>query len=123
MYVGIDSLDIDQVTNFINNPLHLEKKFTISEIKYINKVTNENLKLARIAGMFCAKESFLKALQIGIGAGIELNQIEINHNEMGAPYIELLGTAKQQINKFNISEIKISITHTKTSATAICICY
>lgn len=38
-----------------------------------------------LAKRFCAKEAFLKAVGIGIGRGIHLSWITINHDELGKP--------------------------------------
>ena len=71
--------------------------------------------------MFCAKESLLKALGIGIKNGIQLNEIEVNHDENGKPYYNLSENAKKILNDFDISEIDLSISHTDSIATAICV--
>ena len=121
MLVGIDSVELKKVKNLLLNTEHLQKKFTEVEIKYINSATNQTMQLAHLAGMFCAKEAFLKALKMGIGGGIKLVDIQVNHDKNGAPYISLLNESQGVFKNYNKQEILLSITHTNSVATAICI--
>ena len=73
MLVGIDVLDVVRMEKFVQNEHFLEKYFTPYEIEYVSKTNRQTLSLA---GLFAAKEAFLKALGIGIGGGISLNDIE-----------------------------------------------
>lgn len=116
MRVGIDVVEIER---FKNNALsHI---FTENEIEYINK---KNIKkYETMAGIFCAKEAFVKALQVGIGNGSILNKIEISHNVSGAPYILKNKFVINKLNEIDLNEIEISISHTKDIAQAICILY
>ena len=118
MFVGIDSLDIVRMQKFIQNTMFLEKYFTEYEINYTESTAN---KTQRLAGIYCAKEAFLKALGLGIGAGIDLKDIEVNHNSKGKPYIKLSDKAKKIILLYNVKEIEISITHSYNICTAVCV--
>jgi holo-[acyl-carrier-protein] synthase len=80
--IGIDSLDIVRIQNFVDNERFLSKYFTEYEVAYCNQTINRTM---RMAGLYCAKEAFVKALGIGIGGGIPLNEIEINHDKNGKP--------------------------------------
>ena len=68
---------------------------------------------------FAAKESFLKALGIGLGMGVKLSDIEVIHDKNGKPFLALCGGAKVQIEKREITKIHLSLTHTKKYATAV----
>lgn len=120
MFVGIDSLDIERMKSLIENEKFLNKYFTPYEIKYANSTVNRTM---RLAGLYAAKEAFLKAIEIGIGGGISLIEIEINHKKNGSPYINLSDNALKVVSILKIKEIKISITHTETTSSAICICF
>ncbi len=120
MYIGIDSMEFQRMSVNINNPKFLEKYFTNYEIEY-SKVTVNGV--MRLAGIFCAKEAFLKAIEFGIGGGIDLKEIEIKHKKSGAPYIVLSEHAQKIIDSLKINEIKVSITHTSFLSTAVCLCY
>ena len=119
MLVGIDVLDVVRMEKFVQNEHFLDKYFTKYEMEYVSKSNRETLSLA---GLFAAKEAFLKALGIGIGGGIALNDIEIKHDSNGKPYLDVVSNkSKIMLKTMNVEEISISISHTGEIATAICI--
>ena len=118
MKVGIDVLDVKRMEKLVENESFLVKNFTSYEIKYLNK---KKFKDQTLAGLFCAKESFLKALGIGIKNGIQLNEIEVNHDENGKPYYNLSDNVKTILNDLKVKNIDLSISHTDSIATAICV--
>lgn len=111
MKVGIDIIEVERVKE---DELFLNKLFTENEIKYINKFAN---KKERIAGFFCAKEAILKALDY---PNMNVKEVEISHSKSGRPTVRFSGEAELFYLK-NFSDIDISISHSKTIATAICI--
>ena len=115
--VGIDSLDIVRMQKFVDNERFLSKFFTDYEARYCNLTVNKTM---RLAGLYCAKEAFLKALCIGIGGGIPLNEIEVNHDKNGKPYLKLSDSAKKVVNIMGYKEWQINITHTHTVSSAVC---
>ena len=119
MLVGIDVLDVVRMEKFVQNEHFLEKYFKPYEIEYVSKTNRQTLSLA---GLYSAKEAFLKALGIGIGGGINLNDIEIYHDENGKPNLRVLSsTSNIMLKTKNVTEICISISHADEIATAICI--
>jgi|LGOV01.1.fsa_nt_gb holo-[acyl-carrier protein] synthase len=119
MKVGIDSVLVKRFEKMENLDAFLNKYFTEYEIKYINGKGEH--KFETMAGLYSAKEAFLKALQIGIGAGISLKSVEIRHNNKGAPFVEITAFLKGFLASQVLKEVSLSITHTKNQATAICI--
>lgn len=118
MLVGIDVLDVVRMEKFVQNEHFLEKYFTPYEIEYVAKNNRQTLSLA---GIFSAKEAFLKALGIGIGGGINLNDIEVRHEESGKPYLQVISSKGQiMLKTMNVTDIQISISHSDEMATAIC---
>ncbi len=113
MNIGIDIVDIKRFENYSQEKLI--KIFTPKELDYCNSFCDKQIHLA---GMFCAKEALVKALKTGFRK-INPNQIEILHDENGAPFynIENLNGA------LNNKKIDLSISHTKQIATAICLIY
>ena len=118
MLVGIDVLDVMRMEKFIQNEHFLGKYFTPYEATYVSKTIR---KTQSLAGIYCAKEAFLKALGIGLSGGIDLNQIEVNHDDRGKPYIKLTDSAKLIVAASGIKDVQISISHTDEVCTAICI--
>jgi len=70
---------------------------------------------------FAAKESFLKALGMGLGQGIQLAEIEVIHCENGKPVLKLHGAAKTEVGKRKIRKVHLSLTHTREYAGAVVI--
>jgi phosphopantetheine--protein transferase-like protein len=120
MLVGIDVLDVVRMEKFIQNERFLDKYFTPYEMEYVNKY-KPNRQTQSLAGLFAAKEALLKALGIGIGGGIDLNDIEVFHTETGKPEIRVLsGKANLMLKSMNVVEMGVSISHTDEVCTAIC---
>lgn len=116
MLVGVDSIESERMSKNLNDST-LKTFFTDYEIEYSN-VKN---KVLRLAGIFCAKEAFLKALGIGIGGGVKLRDIEVNHLDSGKPYLKLYDTALEYINNHGYTTYEINISHTDTFSFAVCI--
>ena len=72
----------------------------------------------RFAGRFAAKEATAKALGVGFGKDLLWHDIEIHNLKSGKPIVKFT----QKINiRFNHPNVLISISHSKTHATAIAI--
>lgn len=117
MLVGVDTIESERMSRNLNDKT-LKTFFTDYEIEYSNKTQN---KVLRLAGIFCAKEAFLKALGLGIGGGINLCEIEVNHYENGKPYLKLSTNAKKYINGLGFNNYDINISHTDKFSFAVCI--
>jgi len=113
--IGIDIQEVERLENYANNPERMERMFTRRELDYISRKGHA---IETIAGMFCAKEAFFKA----IGSGINISQlleIEIWHHKSGAPYYSLSPAIIKQ-NNLSTARINLSISHTKKVAIAMC---
>lgn len=112
--LGTDIIEIARVGESAKNSAFMSGVFTESERAYYEA---HGKKAETLAGMFCAKEAVAKALGTGF-RGFRPNDIEIYHDEAGAPQVRLLGSAKE---KFPDAEPQVSISHCKEYATAVCI--
>ena len=110
--IGTDIIEISRIKNSMENPRFLEKNFTLSENEYFVK---KRMNPQTVAVAFCAKEAFSKALGTGI-SGFSHKDIEVLHNESGAPYIKLYNNAKELCADKNIH---LSLSHSKNYATAV----
>lgn len=119
MKVGIDILENSRLEKMLNNSKSLLKVFTPSEISYFNKFSE---KLTHITGNFCAKEAFVKALKTGFSGGLTPIDVEVLHTENGLPYINVDNPKIKALLQEN-EKIEISISHSLTTSTAICIIY
>jgi len=113
--VGIDIIEVDRIKKAIErNDRFLSRIFTDREISlYISKGS----KLTTIAGKFAAKEAVSKALGTGF-RDIKWKDIEVLNDEMGKPYVKLHNNAKNIAYSQDISEILITISHTRYNAVA-----
>ena len=90
--IGTDIVDTSRIKKLFNTNKKFKKRiFSAKEIKHCESRAN---KIASYAKRFAAKEAFTKALGTGISRGISFNEISINNNKNGAPFIELLGKTK-----------------------------
>lgn len=78
MKIGTDIVLISRISKSIQKQHFKESVFTPAELEYCKSDSN-------FAGIFAAKEAYLKAL--GTGIDRRLNTVEILHNEKGKPYI------------------------------------
>lgn len=108
--LGIDLVEIDRVARALKNDRFAERVFTERERRYADGKRTETF-----AGMFAAKEAAAKALGTGF-QGIRHTDIEILHNDAGAPYLELHGRAAALAAG---KRAQVSITHSRTSAAAV----
>jgi holo-[acyl-carrier protein] synthase len=71
-----------------------------------------------IASRFAAKEALAKALGTGFRDGLIMPDISVLSNELGRPYVELQGRAKEIADKLGVSAIHLSLSHEKELALA-----
>lgn len=77
----------------------VKKILSLKEIKEFSKILNLEKQTNFLTKKFSSKESFLKAVGIGIERGIKLTDINILHNNYGKPII----TLENQVNNFIIN--------------------
>lgn len=118
--IGIDLVENSRLEKIIGKwgSKFLQRVFSDEEIQYCGKHVQSSI---HYGARFAAKESFLKALGIGLGRGVKFKDIEVMHDKNGKPALDLWGGAKAQIEKRKITKIHLSLTHTKKYATAVVI--
>ena len=116
MQIGLDIIKIKRIAKSLENPRFLQRFFTEKERV---EFKNHNFKVESIAGAYAAKEAFAKCIGTGIRS-FNLNEINLLHNSLGAPYLELTGSAKQIADERNL-KFGVSISHTNDIAAAVVI--
>lgn len=116
--IGIDSIEIDRVSKSIEKPSFISRVFGKEESSELN---DKGFPAESAAACFAAKEAFGKALGTGLTA-FDLNEVQVLHNQAGKPYLSPSGAAKAAADCNNL-DFDISITHTKTVATAVVIAF
>jgi holo-[acyl-carrier protein] synthase len=119
--VGIDLVDLERVRRLLANKGDhaMARFFSDNERQYLaTRPDAAGHAAARIA----AKEAVYKAMQALPGArGVGWREIEVSRDEEGRPAIRLHGLAAQVSLERGGLRIKISLTHSATSAGAIAI--
>lgn len=113
---GIDIIEIERV-RFLAD-LHMKKGarfFTLKEIAYCQGKGKQGY--ASFAGIFAAKEAFVKALGTGFRLGT-WTEIEVDHDEWGAPFFQISGEYKAILAESGAKRVHLSISHSKYYAVA-----
>lgn len=100
--IGTDIIQISRIEKIlIKHPtLFIDKYFSQIELeKYKNQQLSTQQLASKLAKFFAAKEAFVKALGTGFRFGINLKDIQILSNELGKPYIKIIGTTQNYIEK------------------------
>ena len=113
---GIDIVEIDRIREKAEKETFLTSVFTKGELEYY---CLHGKRAETLAGMFCAKEAAAKALGTGF-AGFRPVDIEVVHDDLGAPKIRL---NDKIVSLLKGRRIEISISHCKEYATAVCVIY
>jgi len=106
--LGTDIIEIARIARAIQRDSFVRHTFTVCEQEWLD--TKGKNKAESAAGLFCAKEAVAKALGTGFQRGLNLKDIEITHDELGAPQV-----SKPQKN------FLLSISHCREYATATAI--
>ena len=114
MRIGLDMVEISRMSDCLENAHFIERVFGEQE--------RGELMLRRFApqsaaAAFAAKEAFSKALGTGI-RGFSLTEVQLLHDELGAPYLSLSGRAERLAREKGMT-FAVSLTHTKDLAAAV----
>jgi len=115
--IGIDVVEVERIASAIerHGESFLARLFTRAERDYCEAQKNPSL---HFAARFAAKEAVSKALGTGIGGDAGWLDLEITRDVLGAPKLQLTGTAADFSKRNNIREIQISLSHARDYATA-----
>ncbi len=110
--IGIDLVNIKRFSNFY-------KKFGKKALlRYLceEEIELSKNRLETLCGFYAAKEAISKALGCGIGKELGFHDIILYKTKDNAPYFTL---PKKIIEKYNIKNLSLSITHEKEYAIAV----
>ena len=113
---GIDAVEIGRIEHSLESESFKKRVYGSQELKEL-----EHKRAESYAGAFCAKEAFSKALGTGV-RGFSLCEVQVLHDEYGAPYLSLSGNAEKIAREKGL-EFSLSITHTDTLAIAFVTAY
>lgn len=113
--IGTDIIQTERIAKGMESSGFKEKVFSKAEILYCEKRANS---VESFAARFAAKEAFFKALGTGWRGGMAFNEVQIVNDELGKPSIELLGETKAIVQKREIKNIHVTLSHVKETAIA-----
>ena len=110
---GVDIIEIPRIKKTLDRygERFLKRIFTSDEIAYCRG------RSPNLAGRFAAKEATMKALGTGV-RGVGWKDIEVIRAESGAPSVKLHGRAKARAEMLKVSELSLSISHSREFAVA-----
>lgn len=125
LYTGIDIIEIDRIERAVARwgDQFLQRVFTAAElIRYREKP-------ASLAARWAAKEAVAKLLGVGLrGLGalsrtipresVGWTEIEVLADELGRPTVTLSGRAAERSQALGITQIALSLSHTRLHAVA-----
>jgi len=111
--VGVDIIEIARVAEAVsqNGERFLHRVYTDVELEYCKGRVNQ------LATRFAAKEAVVKALGAG-NSGIGWKDMEILSGQDGAPSIKLYGKAIERFKELGLTELAVSMSHSKQYAIA-----
>ena len=116
--IGNDIIEIDRISKTMErNPRIIDKLFSGREKDMLE---SKGFKPESVAGNFSAKEAVVKSLGTGL-RGFKLQDLEILRDEVNKPYVVTSGRLRDICRERGISQIMVTISHSKdyASATAI----
>ena len=110
---GVDIIEIPRIKKTLDRygERFLKRIFTPDEIAYCRG------RSPNLAGRFAAKEATMKALGTGV-RGVGWKDIEVIRAESGAPSVKLHGRAMARAEMLKVSELSLSISHSREFAVA-----
>ena len=115
---AVDTVEIERIARLIEAmPGELDKLFSATEIADAGDGPG---RAASLAARFAAKEACLKLFSAETALNtITAMDFSVRRDEYGAPHIEVTPAAEIVLGRHLVSEIKISLTHSATTATAV----
>ncbi|MGI2336311.1 MAG: holo-ACP synthase [Dehalogenimonas sp.] len=111
-YLGIDVVEISRIEKAVARwgDSFLERIYTAEELRLYRG------KLPSLAARFAAKEAAVKALGVN---ELIYHDIEITAESGGRPSITLYGRARSQASELGITDLTVSLSHSREYAAAV----
>ena len=115
-YVGIDIIEIPRIEQAISRWKNrfLKRVYTDREMEICCG------RVSSLAARFAGKEALLKTLGVS-SYGIGWQEMEILSDHEGKPVVHLHGKARKQAERLGLSNIAISLSHSKEYAIALAV--
>lgn len=116
--LGIDICHVERIEKALQRGEgFLTRYYTEEERAYLkNRKDTQSA-----AGMFAAKEAFLKALGVGLTGGVALSDVGVAHDDLGCPRYALSAKAADAMARKGACASYLSISHDAGVAAAVCV--
>ncbi len=113
--IGVDIIEITRIEQAISRwqDSFLQRIYTVAEVERYHNVGS-------LAARFAAKEAVRKTLGTNT-KGLHWRDIEILSDGNGTPFVRLHGKAQEKSQEAGITNISVSLSHSREYATAIAI--
>ena len=115
MRIGTDIIEINRIATAVAKDSFRCRVFTAAEQAYC--LGRGKQSDASFAGIYAAKEAFVKALGTGFRHGT-WQDMEVYHDDLGAPKLRVSGVFGDLAAKAGVTAIELSISHCRDYATA-----
>ena len=107
---GIDIVAVSEMRRWIDDPRDplIPRCFVQSEL---DEIGDRGDRIERLVGRFAAKETVLKAIGTGFGAGVAFTDVMIHRVPSAAPEVRLSGGAAKAAMASGVTAWRLSITH------------
>jgi holo-[acyl-carrier protein] synthase len=113
--IGIDLLEIDRMERALaRRPRLADRLFTPGEQDYAR---TRGQAAKHLAARFCAKEAVAKALDLRVWSPLDVEVVPTG----GAPEVRLTGHAAARAAELGVSDIRLSLTHSRGMAGAVAV--
>lgn len=114
---GIDLIECQRIADVYerHGDRFLDRLLTPAERDY---VTGRRFVVPHLAGRFAVKEAILKVLGTGWRGAIAWRDMEVINDRSGQPRVRLTGECAKIAERLQITQMLITITHTRTYAAA-----
>jgi len=119
--VGVDLLDARRVERICESHPDRFAKRLLSQGEWNWWVARGRVN-KDLAKQFAAKEAVAKSLGTGIAKGVTFHQIQVYRDAWGAPYVELVGKASEQLQRLGAQSVKLSLSDEDCWVIAIACC-
>ncbi|MFF7651091.1 holo-ACP synthase [Streptomyces sp. NPDC007983] len=119
-FVGVDLLRIGELDRLARRGWFRHLLYSAPERREAESLAPSRRR-EFLAGRFAAKEAVLKALGVGLLAGVPAWQVDIGRTEDGAPRVRLTGAAARRAADIGLDRIAVSISHKEDLVIAVAV--
>jgi len=111
--IGVDIVEISRIEEAL---LRFQERF-LQRIYTDSEISLGKCRVPFLAARFAGKEAVMKALGTGV-KGVGWREIEILAKPNGEPLVRLYGKARTKADSLGLSELAISLSHSREYAVA-----